>query len=185
MLLPIYLYGSTVLRKVSEEITEKYPDLDEFLSNMWETMYNADGVGLAAPQVGKNIRVFIIDASAMSEEYPETKDFKQVFINPSIIEEEGDEWAYSEGCLSVPKIHEDVKRKKKVLLKYCDEHFTEHQTWFDGIIARVIQHEYDHLEGKNFIEKLSPIRKQLLKAKLSKISKGTVSTQYRTKVQNN
>ncbi|MGL4363600.1 MAG: peptide deformylase [Bacteroidales bacterium] len=181
MLLPIHLYGSTSLRKVSDEITANHPNLTTFLSDLWDTMYHADGVGLAAPQVGQNIRLFIVDATAMAEDYPEARNFKCTFINPIIIEEDGEEWAYSEGCLSVPKIHEDVKRKPRVHLSYFDENFAQHQIWFEGIVARIIQHEYDHLEGKNFIDYLSPIRKQLLKAKLIKISKGNVSTEYRTK----
>lgn len=182
MLLPVYLYGSPLLRKVAEDITPDYPDLKQFLSDLWETMYHADGVGFAAPQVGKSIRVFVVDADCLSEDYPEGKDFKRAFINAHIVEESGEEWAYNEGCLSVPKIHEDVKRPPRIRMQYCDENFVQHDEWFDGICARVIQHEYDHLEGKMFVDKLSPLRRQLLKSKLTKISKGEASTKYRAKV---
>ncbi len=183
MILPIYLYGSPVLRKVSEDITPGYPDFKQLLADVWETMYHADGVGLAAPQVGKNIRLFVIDAECLSEDYPEAKGFKKTFINAHVVEEAGDDWAYNEGCLSVPKIHEDVKRPERIHLQYCDENFVPHDEWFEGICARVVQHEYDHLEGRSFVDKLSPIRRQLLKSKLTKISKGEVSTSYRVKVE--
>ncbi|MDR1227308.1 MAG: peptide deformylase [Prevotellaceae bacterium] len=181
MLLPIYLYGSPVLRKKVEDISPDYPDFKQFMVDMWETMYHADGIGLAAPQIGKSVRVFVIDAEVLAEDYPEAKGFKKAFINAQIVEEEGDEWAYNEGCLSVPKINENVYRPYRVHLKYVDEDFIPHDEWFEGIRARVVQHEYDHLEGKMFVDKLPPIRRQLLKSKLTKISKGEVPTSYRTR----
>ncbi|MDR2814006.1 MAG: peptide deformylase [Prevotellaceae bacterium] len=181
MLLPIYLYGSSALRRQAEDITPNYPRLAPLLSDFWETLYHADGVGLAAPQVGLNIRLFVVDTDCLSEKYPDGKEFKKAFINAHIVEEEGEEWTYEEGCLSIPKIHENVKRLSRVHLRYCDENFVEHDEWFDGIRARVIQHEHDHLEGQLFVDKLPPIRKQLLKSKLIKVSKGEVSTDYRTK----
>ena len=182
MILPVYLYGSPVLRKLSEEITPDYPDLKQLIDDMWETMYYAEGVGFAAPQVGKNIRLFVADADCLSKDYPEGKGFKKAFINAQVVEEEGGLWAYNEGCLSIPKIHEDVQRPKRVRLRYCDENFVQHDEWFEGICARIIQHEYDHLEGKNFVDKLSPIRRQLLKSKLVKVSKGGMATKYKVKI---
>ena len=181
MLLPIYLYGSSTLRRQAEPITPGYPNLKQLVSDLWETLYHADGVGLAAPQVGVNIRLFVVDADCLSGKYPDGKGFKKVFVNAHVLEEEGDLWAYEEGCLSIPKIHEDVKRLARVHLRYCDEHFVEHDEWFDGIRARVIQHEYDHLEGRLFVDKLPSIRKHLLKSKLLKVSKGEVAAAYRTK----
>lgn len=183
MIYPIYLYGSPVLRKTAVDITPDYPDFKQFMENMWETMYHADGVGLAAPQVGKSVRVFVIDGTVFEEDYPETKDFKKAFINAHILESEGEPWSWNEGCLSVPKIHEDVKRPARIRIKYVDENFVEHDEWYEGLCARIIQHEYDHLDGKMFVDHLSPIRKQLLKSKLQKISKGDVSTDYRVKVE--
>jgi peptide deformylase len=181
MLLPVYLYGAPVLRKKSEDISPDYPLLDQLLANLWETLYHADGVGLAAPQTGKNIRLFVVDTDSLSKSYPDGKGFKQAFINAHVLEEAGEEWVYEEGCLSIPKIHENVKRLPRVRLRYCDENFVAHDEWFDGIRARVIQHEYEHLEGQLFVDKLSPLRRQLLKSKLLKISKGEVTTSYRTK----
>jgi peptide deformylase len=179
MLLPIYLYGASALRKKADDIAPDDPCFQQLLADMWETMYHADGMGLAAPQAGKNIRLFVLDTNCLSADFPEGKGFKKAFINPYVVEEDGDEWAFSEGCLSVPKIHEKVKRPSRVRLRYCDENFVEHDEWFEGIRARVIQHEYDHLEGRIFVDKLPPIRRQLLKSKLLKISKGYVSTSYR------
>jgi peptide deformylase len=169
------------LQKVAEDITPDYPDFKQLLADLWETMRHADGVGLAAPQVGKSIRLFVADAELLAEDYPDGKGFKKTFINAHIVEEGGDEWEYNEGCLSVPKIHEDVRRTKRVRVQYLDENFAPHDEWFEGICARIIQHEYDHLEGKTFVDKLSPLRRQLLKSKLTKISSGKVSTKYRTK----
>ncbi|MDR3367374.1 MAG: peptide deformylase [Prevotellaceae bacterium] len=182
MLRPIYLYGSSVLRREAKDITPDCPNLGQLLSDLWETLYHADGVGLAAPQVGENLRLFVVDTDCLADKFPDGKGFKKAFLNARVVEEDGEEWAYEEGCLSIPKIHENVKRPARVHLRYCDENFAEHDEWFDGIRARVIQHEYDHLEGQLFVDKLPPIRKQLLKSKLTKVSKGEVSAAYRTKV---
>ncbi len=179
MVLPIYVYGHPVLRKVAKDIDQNFPDFETFMEHMWDTMYKTDGIGLAAPQVGKSVRVFVIDADALSDEYPETKGFKQAFINAHIIEETGEEWAFNEGCLSIPGIREDVKRKPKLRIKYVDENFEPHEKEFEGALARVIQHEYDHLEGKMFTDRLSPIRRRLLKGKLASISKGKVDIKYK------
>jgi peptide deformylase len=181
MLQPIYLYGSSTLRRRAEDITPAYPNFAQLLSDLWETLYHADGVGLAAPQVGLNIRLFVVDTDCLAEKYPDGKGFKKAFINAHVVEEDGEEWAYEEGCLSIPKIHENVKRLSRVHVRYCDENFVERDEWFDGIRARVIQHEYDHLEGLLFVDKLPPIRKQLLKSKLLRVSKGEVAAAYRTK----
>ena len=181
MILPIYLYGAPVLRRQSEEVTPDCPDFAQLLDNLWETMYHAEGVGLAAPQVGRNLRLFVADTDALSKDFPEGKGFKKAFVNAQLLEETGDLWVYNEGCLSVPKVHEDVRRHKRVHLRYCDENFVQHDEWFEGICARVILHELEHLEGKSFVERLSPIRRQLLKSKLMKVSKGAISTPYRTK----
>ena len=179
MLLPIVAYGHPTLRKRSEEITKYYPDFEKFVADLTETMYVADGVGLAAPQVNRNIRVFVIDCNPFKEKYPEASGVKGVFINPVILEETGDTWYYNEGCLSVPGIHEDVLRKKTIKIRYFDENWVEHTKTFTGIVARVIQHEYDHLEGKVFTDHLSPMRKLLLKGKLNDISQGRVNVDYK------
>lgn len=179
---PITVYGNPGLRKRAKEISENHKNLKEIIENMWETMYYSDGVGLAAPQVGKSIRMFLIDASSGAEEEPELADFKKVFINPEILETSGEEWVMNEGCLSLPEIREDVTRKDVVKLKYYDENFNEHVEEFKGFAGRVIQHEYDHLEGILFIDYLSPLRKRLLKGKLTNISKGKVQPHYRIKV---
>ncbi|MDR0414941.1 MAG: peptide deformylase [Prevotellaceae bacterium] len=181
MLLPVYLYGSPILRKKAEDVSPDYSGLAQLLADMWETLYHADGVGLAAPQVGKNIRLFVVDTDCLSKNYPDGKGFRQAFVNAHVVENDGEEWTYEEGCLSIPKIHENVKRPSRVRIRYCDENFAEHDEWFDGIRARVIQHEYDHLEGQMFVDKLPPIRRQLLKSKLLKVSKGEMSASYRTK----
>lgn len=175
MKLPIVAYGDPVLKKVCEPIDNTYANLDELIVNMWETMYNASGVGLAAPQIGLPIRLFVIDIHADEDE----PAFKKVFINAQILEEEGEPWAFNEGCLSIPDIREDVMRKPRVRLKYQDETFAEHEAWFDGFPARVIQHEYDHIEGRLFTEKLGIITKQLIKSKLDKIAKGEVRVDYK------
>jgi len=182
MVLPIYLYGHPVLRKVAKDIDKNYENFEIFMENMWETMYKTDGIGLAAPQIGKSVRVFVIDADPLSDEYPEAKGFKRAFINAYIVEETGEEWAFNEGCLSVPNIREDVKRKPKLEIHYYDENWEYHEDVFDGAMARVIQHEYDHLEGKIFTDKISPIRRRLLKGKLTSISKGKVDTKYKFKI---
>lgn len=179
MLLPVVAYGHPTLRKKSVEIGPDYPDLEKFITDLTETMYVADGVGLAAPQVNKNIRMFVIDANPFKEKYPEADGVKGLFINPEIIEESGEEWFYNEGCLSIPGIHEDVLRKPTLTLRYTDANWKEHTKTFSGIVARIIQHEYDHLEGVMFTDRLSPMRKLLLKGKLSDITKGKVDVNYK------
>lgn len=182
MIYPITVYGEPLLRKVAEPIDANYPEFEKLIADMWETMYYADGVGLAAPQIGLSIRMFVIDASAAAEDEPELEGFKKVFINPQILELRGDEWSMNEGCLSLPDIREDVMRPEFVKIKYVDENFTEHTDEYGGFVARVIQHEYDHLEGKLFIDYLSPLRKRMLKSRLTNISKGLAKTSYRTLV---
>ncbi|TKG95939.1 peptide deformylase [Puteibacter caeruleilacunae] len=182
MILPVTIYGDPVLRKVAKPIDKDYPKLEEFIANMWDTMYRSDGVGIAAPQVGRSVRVFVIDATTLAEEEPELADFKKVFINAQILERSGDEESMNEGCLSVPNIREDVSRKTHIRIKYMDENFVEHEEEYGGFAARVIQHEYDHLEGKLFVDHLSILRKRLIKSKLTAISKGKVKVDYRIKV---
>lgn len=179
---PITVYGDPVLRKKAKTIEKDHPKLDEIIENMWETMYYSDGVGLAAPQVGMSIRMFVIDASSGADEEPELEGFKKVFINPEIIETKGEEWTMNEGCLSLPEIREDVNRPDEVTIKYLDENFEEHLETYKGFAGRVIQHEYDHLEGIMFVDLLSPLRKRLLKGKLLAISKGKVQPHYRIKI---
>ncbi|SHJ67816.1 peptide deformylase [Tangfeifania diversioriginum] len=179
---PITVYGDPLLRKKAKPIEKKTEELDEIIENMWETMYYSDGIGLAAPQVGKSIRLFLVDASSAADEEPELKDFKKVFINPEIIETAGEEWIMNEGCLSLPEIREDVKRTDVVRIKYLDENFEPHEEEFSGFAGRVIQHEYDHLEGILFIDYLSPLRKRLLKSKLRNIAIGKVTPHYRINV---
>lgn len=188
MILPIVAYGDPVLRKVGKEITKDYPDLEKLIENMKETMKNAQGVGLAAPQIGKDIRLFLIDASpfAESDELEEEekeflKGFNKTFINAKIIEEEGDEWAFNEGCLSIPNINEDVYRNETINIEYQDENFELHKDSLSGLAARIFQHEYDHIEGILFTDKLSTLKKRLLKKKLENISKGKVDVGYRMK----
>ena len=181
MILPVYLYGHPVLRKVAEDITPDYPGLKDLINNMFETMYNAEGIGLAAPQIGLGIRLLVIDLSAMEEVDSAFKDFKKVMINARIIETGGEDKAVEEGCLSLPGIHENVYRKDRVKISYLDENFEEHEEEFEGFFARVIQHEFDHLEGKMFIDYLSGIRKQLIKSKLNNLTKGNVKCSYRAK----
>lgn len=186
MILPVVAYGDPVLKKKGVDITKDYPNLDTLLENMFETMYNASGVGLAAPQIGLAIRLFLVDTEPFSEyeefseeERKELKEFKRVFINAKIIQEDGEEWAFNEGCLSIPDVREDVYRQPKITIEYLDENFEKHTEVFDGIIARVIQHEYDHIEGVLFTDKLSSFKKRLLKGKLNNISKGNISVDYR------
>lgn len=188
MILPIVAYGDPVLRKVCEDIDKDYPELDKLIENMIETMHQANGVGLAAPQIGKPIRIFVIDASPFSEseelEEEERKflqDFKGVFINAKILHEEGKEWPFNEGCLSIPNINEDVNRNSVLTLRYLDENFNDHEETFSGLAARIIQHEYDHIEGILFTDKLSALKRRLLKKKLENISKGNVDVSYRMK----
>lgn len=180
MILPIVSYGDPVLKKVAQEIGQSYPNLNELIDNMFETMYSASGVGLAAPQIGLSIRLITIDASAFAdEEHPEAEGFKKVFINAQIIEEEGEEWLFNEGCLSFPTLREDVSRKPKIRIQYFDENFVAHDDWYDGILARIIQHEYDHIEGIVFVDRLSNLKKQLIKGKLNDIMNGKVDVAYR------
>ncbi|CAA0230370.1 peptide deformylase [Tenacibaculum maritimum] len=191
MILPIVAYGDPVLRKVGEKIDENYPDLEKLISNMKETMYNASGVGLAAPQIGKSIRLFVIDASpfADDEDLKESdrealKNFNKVFINAQIVEEQGEEWAFNEGCLSIPNVREDVFRKETITIEYEDENFKKHTETLSGLAARVFQHEYDHIEGVLFTDKLSSLKKRLIKKKLENISKGKVNADYRMRFPN-
>lgn len=189
MILPIVAYGHPVLRKVAQDITTDYPDLPKLIEDMWETMYASNGVGLAAPQINRDIRLFVVDSSQIfanmddderkENDYPDAPGIKQVFINAHIVEEAGDDWAYNEGCLSIPKIREDVYRAEEVTLDYVDENFQPQRKTFDGITARVILHEYDHIEGKLFIDHLSLLKKKLLKRKLDDISRGAVNVDYK------
>lgn len=187
MILPVVAYGHPILRKVCPDITPDYPNLNELISNMWETMYHSNGVGLAAPQINHGIRLFIVDSLQIVEgadeedkdDYKDEHPIKQVFINPHIVELAGDDWSYNEGCLSIPKIREDVYRAEEVTLRYVDENFQPHEQTFDGITARVILHEYDHIEGKLFIDHLKPLKRRLLKSKLDDISRGRVKVDYR------
>lgn len=186
MVLPIIAYGDPVLRKETETITKNYPDLDGFIDNMFETMYAARGIGLAAPQVGVPIRLFVVDATVFEddeelteEEREFTATFKKVFINAKILEESGDEWAFNEGCLSIPDVREDVFRQPHVTIEYEDENFKKHTDTFTGIVARIVQHEYDHIEGILFTDKLSPLKKRLIQGKLANISKGKIDVDYR------
>jgi len=181
MILPIYGYGQPVLREVAKDITPDYPDLKEFIRNMFETMYDAEGVGLAAPQVGKSIRLFVIDAEPMEEDHPELKGFKKVFINAHIVEESGEPWLYNEGCLSLPGIREDVRRKPTVKLKYFDENFEAHEEVFEGVAARIFQHEYDHLDGILIPDRISSLRRTLIRNKLNSIVTGDVKVSYKMK----
>jgi peptide deformylase len=179
MIYPIIAYGDPVLRKKAAAIDKNYPKLNEIIDNMFETMYNSLGVGLAAPQVGISIRLFVIDATPFKEDDPEAEGFKKVFINAQMIEELGDPWKFNEGCLSIPGVREDVQRKETLVLRYLDENFEEHEEEFSGLAARVIQHEYDHIEGVLFTDRLTPLKKRLLKGKLNDISKGIVDADYR------
>jgi peptide deformylase len=190
MVLPIVAYGDPVLRKKGEEINKDYPGLKQLIGDMFETMYEAKGVGLAAPQVGRSIRLFIVDASPFAEtdedeepdpDHEKLKDFKKVFINAQVIKEEGEEWKFNEGCLSIPKIREEVERKPVVHIEYLDDNFKKHKETYDGVAARIIQHEYDHIEGKLFVDRISMLRKRLLKGKLADISKGKVDVAYKMK----
>jgi peptide deformylase len=195
MILPIVVYGDPVLRKMGEDIDKNYEGLDTLIKNMFDTMYNANGVGLAAPQIGKAIRLFVIDTQPFAEsddedddeeftaaERKQLKAFKKVFINARITKEDGVEWKFNEGCLSIPKIREDVNRLPNIEIEYVDEHFKKHKEKYDGVIARVIQHEYDHIEGKLFTDKISPFKRKLISGKLSDISKGKISADYKTRV---
>ena len=191
MILPIVAYGYPVLKKKAIPIAEDFAELETLVENMWETMYAASGVGLAAPQIGKSIRLFVVDASPFSEdeeldadEAAELSNFKQVFINPTIIEETGDSWYFKEGCLSIPEIREEVLRKERVKINFFDENLKEHTQEYTGLVARIIQHEYDHIEGVLFTDKLSPFKRKLIKGKLSDISKGKISPEYHMRFPN-
>lgn len=187
MILPIVAYGTPVLRKVCDDIDSGYAGLDKLLADMWETMYNSNGVGLAAPQINKGIRLFVMDSTQIFENleedeldlYPDGPGFKSVFINAKIVEEGGNPWSYNEGCLSIPKIREDIIRNESIIINYLDENFILQTKSFNGITARVILHEYDHIEGKLFIDYLKPLKKTLIKRKLDDISKGKVKVDYR------
>jgi peptide deformylase len=179
MIFPIVAYGDGVLKRKASEIDKNYPGLQALIENMFETMYASNGVGLAAPQIGLSIRLFIVDGGPFEEE--EVKDFKQVFINPVIKEENGDPWKFNEGCLSIPGIREDVERKEEIFIHYYDENWNSHKKKFHGLAARIVQHEYDHIEGILFTDRISPLRRRLLKNKLTGISKGDVDVEYRMK----
>ncbi len=188
MILPIVAYGHSTLRKKCIEVTPEYPELKILIDNMWETMYNSNGVGIAAPQINHTIRMFMVDSVQIvesaeddeeKEKYKNEKPIKQCFINPQIIKLEGTPWKYEEGCLSVPKIREMIERDEKVTICYLDENFLPHTNTFDGLTARIILHEYDHIEGKLFIDYISPLKKRLLKKKLDDISAGRIKVDYR------
>lgn len=179
MILPIYAYGSPVLRKKATEIGPEYPDLPKLLETMFETMYDSNGIGLAAPQVGLSIRLFIVDGTEIEDE--STSDFKKVFINPTILEEFDTKWDYEEGCLSIPNVRADVNRHSKLRIRYQDENFEWHEEEYEGMAARIIQHEYDHIEGILFTDRISPLKRTMLKAKLANISVGRVNVGYKMK----
>jgi peptide deformylase len=188
MVLPIIAYGNPVLKKKAADIAKDYPNLSGIIADMFDTMHNAKGVGLAAPQVGLSIRLFVVDASPYAvdkedddKEKKKLAGFTKVFINAQIVEEEGNKWKFNEGCLSIPTIREDVERKPGIRIKYLDENFKPHEEEFDGIRARIIQHEYDHIEGMLFVDRINPLRKSLLKRKLAEISKGQVEVSYKMK----
>ena len=191
MIIPIYGYGEPVLRKIGEEISPEYPNLKEVIANMYDTMYNAYGVGLAAPQIGLAIRLFIVDTEPFSdsddlstEEQVALNGFKRTFINAKMLKEEGEEWGFNEGCLSIPEVREDVFRNEKITIEYFDENFTKKTEVFDGLIARVIQHEYDHIEGILFTDHLTTLKKTLIKKKLQNIMEGKARPDYRMKFAN-
>jgi peptide deformylase len=187
MILPIVAYGHPVLRQVAEDIDADYPQLDKLIEDMWETMYASSGVGLAAPQINRSVRLFVVDSTQIFNNldedeigiYPDEPGFKAVFINAHVVDLDGKRWAYNEGCLSIPKVREDVSREERVTLEYMDESFLKHTRTFLGITARVILHEYDHIEGKLFIDHISLLKKKLIKKKLDDISKGKVKVDYR------
>jgi peptide deformylase len=181
MKMPIVAYGDPVLKKIANNITKDYPQIPELVDNMFETMYAASGVGLAAPQIGLPIRLFVIDANPFYDSDVENKDLKKVFINARIIEESGEKWSFNEGCLSIPDVREDVSRYPNILISYYDENWIQHEESFDGLMARVIQHEYDHIEGKLFTDRINPLRKTMLRGKLDAIAKGLVKVDYKMK----
>ena len=180
MIYPIVVYGHPLLRKVAEDIGQDYPDLEKLVEDMFQTMYQAEGLGLAAPQIGKSIRIFVIDGNPVGEDEPEMAGFKKVFINARISERSGEQVPLSEGCLSIPNLREEVKRESHVKISYFDEKWEYHDEEYDGFRARVIQHEYDHLDGILFPDRLNPLRRRLLKGKLNDISKGKFEVEYKT-----
>ena len=179
MILPIVAYGHPTLKAVAQPITPDYPELDKLLADMWETLAHSEGVGLAAPQVNKSIQLFLVDGNPFYPDYPDAKDFKQVFINPDILETSEEMESFKEGCLSLPNIYEEVMRPSKIRIKYLDENFQEHDDVFEGIRARIIQHEYEHLQGHVFVDDIAPLRKTLLQGKLRAISEGKCDVDYR------
>ena len=182
MIYPIYVYGTTVLRKKAKEIDQNYPNLDQLISDMFETMKFSEGIGLAAPQIGLSIRLIVIDTSEMeNEDDTSLKDFRKVLINPVILEEAGELWIFNEGCLSLPNLREDVERQSKIRIRYFDENFKLHEEEYVGVKARIIQHEYDHLEGILFVDRIKPIRKRLLNGRLQNIAKGLSSVHYKVR----
>lgn len=180
MVFPIYVYGHPVLRKVTGNIDKDYKDLQQFIADMFETMYDSDGIGLAAPQTGKSVRLIVIDTTSIKDEDPSLKDFKKVFINPLILERTGEITPFNEGCLSIPGIREDVSRESKIRISYYDRDFNFYNEWYDGVLSRIIQHEYDHLDGILFTDHLAPLTKRLLRNKLNGISKGKFDVDYKT-----
>lgn len=182
MILPIYTYGMPVLRKTAQDITPDYPNLKQLIADMFETMYHSDGVGLAAPQIGKDIRLAVITLDVMKDEFPEYEGFNKAFINPHIVEfDETNVESMTEGCLSVPGIHEPVRRATRIRVKYMDEDLNEHDEWVEGFLARVMQHEFDHLDGHLFIDRISPLRKQMIRSKLTQMLKGKFRCAYKVK----
>jgi len=181
MILPIYAYGQSVLKKKAVDIGSDYPGLEKLIADMWETMYHAEGIGLAAPQIGKSIRLFVVDTTVINEKDDEEAGIKRTFINAQKVEETGKEWAYEEGCLSIPDVRGDVDRPDTVTLRYMDENFEEKVETFTGMNARVVQHEYDHIDGVLFIEHLKPIKKRLVKRRLENVRKGKVDVEYKMK----
>jgi peptide deformylase len=182
MIYPIVIYGSPILRKIAKEIDESDPSLKQFVGGMFETMYVSDGVGLAAPQIGKSVRMFVIDGTAMAEDDPTLEGFKRAFINPKIVEETGEIWTFTEGCLSLPTMREDVERPGDIRIQYYDEDFNFYDETYTGIHARIIQHEYDHLQGILLIDRVAPLKKKMLKGKLNDIMKGKVKVAYKTRL---
>jgi peptide deformylase len=179
MILPVVAYGHPVLKKKAVEIDADYPELGQFITDLWETMYQADGVGLAAPQVNRSVRIFVVDASAFAKDHPEAEGFRELFINPVVYKEEGEEWVFNEGCLSFPGMREDISRKPVIWMKWFDQDFKPHDQRFDGILARVIQHEYDHVEGVLMVDRINSLKRVLLNRRLNDISKGNVETSYK------
>jgi peptide deformylase len=182
MVLPVYIYGSPVLRKVAREVEQNENGLDQFIQNLWDTMHHSDGIGLAAPQIGKSLQIFVVDGTPLENDDPSLKDFKMTFINPEIVERFGDDKTYEEGCLSIPEIREEIVRPEKIVIRYYDADFNFHEDEFGGFGARIIQHEYDHLQGILFTDRVAPLKKRILKGKLNAISKGKFDVKYKVRV---